>query len=366
MGCASSKQIDVAAGVYLPPPSSFAVFDINSIKEPWLMPEDAAQQDQDKPATVPQPILDKLNKLESDGPRSWDEISKALEDLKPTITNPTPPQPKLDTVVPVRLPAHDSPATDKKSPEAPRKRFSFHTLEELDAKLAPKPPEQKTEPKKNDRVTTEAKKIDPPMPKSKPDPAIESEAYKPVRENIFLVRDRLEREREGKAAPPARWNPLNDFPEKCPPKGADAVVLYTTSLGGIRRTCEDCHRVKAILENHQVVFDERDVSLHGEFLSELKGLVGDSASVPRLFVKGRYIGGAEEVVGLNETGRLGRMMSWARVERGVGRQGCEGCGGARFVPCWECGGSCKVYVGESRERCPECNENGLVQCPACL
>jgi glutaredoxin domain-containing cysteine-rich protein 1 len=42
-----------------------------------------------------------------------------------------------------------------------------------------------------------------------------------------------------------------------------------------------------------------------------------------------------------------------------------GCGGARFVPCWECGGSCKVVVGDGVERCGKCNENGLIMCPIC-
>ena len=52
-------------------------------------------------------------------------------------------------------------------------------------------------------------------------------------------------------------------------------------------------------------------------------------------------------------------------------RGCEGCGGARFVPCWECGGSCKVVVAAdggaatATERCGKCNENGLMMCPIC-
>jgi hypothetical protein len=37
MGCNSSKRIEASEDVYLPPPSSFAVFDINSIQEPWLV-----------------------------------------------------------------------------------------------------------------------------------------------------------------------------------------------------------------------------------------------------------------------------------------------------------------------------------------
>lgn len=374
MGCTSSKRIDVAEDVYRPPPSSFAVFDINAIQEPWIMVDDTQEQHDGKTQLVPDPILEKLNKLESDGPQPWDEVSKVLEDLKPTLTDPTPPTPNPKPVSsPVNTPAQDSTVAEKF--QAPRKNNSFRTVEELDTKLTSKPTELKktqsarTELGKNERVKTELRKTHSVNPESRtgslpPPPAAESVVIKPVRENIFVLKDRLEREKEGKG-PPVKWDPLRDYPEKCPPGGSDAVVLYTTSLGGVRRTYEDSNRVRAILETHQVMFDERDVALHGGFLAELRELLAgeEKVGVPRLFVKGRYVGGADEVVGLNERGRLGRLMSWARVERGV--VGCGGCGGARFVPCLECGGSCKVVVGGERERCSECNENGLMLCPAC-
>uniref|UniRef100_A0A5B7BMU2 Putative glutaredoxin domain-containing cysteine-rich protein 1 n=1 Tax=Davidia involucrata TaxID=16924 RepID=A0A5B7BMU2_DAVIN len=365
MGCASSKQIQATIDVYRPAPSSFAVFDIDAIKEPWLMMNDTQQQQQqEKPTHVPAPILEKLNAFESDAPHSWDEVSKALEDLKPTLHNPTPPPPNPNPIHTLHSPP--PPAQDSTVPvkQAPRKSVSFHTLEELDAKISSnsKPAH---ELRKTESMRTQLKKTEsrvgfvPAVTESL------SEGYKPLRENIFLVRDRIEREREGKAPSLIKRDPLSDYPEKCPPGGSDVVALYTTSLGGVRRTYEDCNRVRSILETHRVVFDERDVSLHGEFLNELRDLLGEGVSVPRMFVKGRYVGGVEEVVSLNETGRLGRMMNWARVERGVGWQACEGCGGARFVPCLECGGSCKVLIGDTKERCPKCNENGLVHCPVC-
>ncbi|KAA8520968.1 hypothetical protein F0562_011641 [Nyssa sinensis] len=343
MGCTSSKPIQAAIEVYRPPPSSVAVFDIDAIKEPWLVINDTQQQE--KHTNVPAPILEKLNTFESDAPHSWDEVSKALEDLKPTLHNPTPPAPNPNPIItPPPPPAQDSTVPVK---QAPRKSVSFHTLEELDAKLTSKP----NELRKTESMRTQLKKIETVKTESRVGfvPATESEGYKPVRENIFLVRDRLEREKEGKTPSLIKRDPLSDYPEKCPPGGSDVVVLYTTSLGGVRRTYEDCNRVRTILEAHRVVFDERDVSLHGEFLKELRELLGEGVSVPRLFLMGRYVGGVEEVVGLNETGRLGRMMNWARVERGVGRQACEGCGGARFVPCLECGGSCKVLIGDGKE-----------------
>ncbi|KAL5808229.1 hypothetical protein ACOSQ3_028920 [Xanthoceras sorbifolium] len=161
------------------------------------------------------------------------------------------------------------------------------------------------------------------------------------------------------------WDPLNDFPEKCPPDGADSIVIYTTSTRGVRRTWDDCYLVRSIFELHGVVVDERDLSLHGAFRSELRKLLDEERpSVPQVFLKGRYIGGAKELGELNESGKLGRMLRWARVEKGS--QQCEGCGGSRFVPCLDCGGSCRVVVNGREKRCEKCNENGLVRCQSCL
>jgi glutaredoxin domain-containing cysteine-rich protein 1 len=62
MGCASSKRIE-AAVEYRPASASFAVFNINGIQEPWLGLEDTMlqQEHNEKPAHVPEQILDKLD-----------------------------------------------------------------------------------------------------------------------------------------------------------------------------------------------------------------------------------------------------------------------------------------------------------------
>ncbi|KAI3453839.1 hypothetical protein Pfo_010502 [Paulownia fortunei] len=364
MGCASSKRIEAAVDVYRPAQSSFAVFDVEAIEEPWMKGGgDDHDSHDEKPSYVPAPILEKLNAIE-DAPRSWDEVSKALEDLKPKLNAvPALPAPDPNTRrASTTPPAQDSPAS---KPKMPSKSFSFHTLEEVEAKISSKPTETKRvdSPSKPELKRFHSTKTEPPTETRN---GLHAEVPKSLKDNIFIVKDRLEREKEGKPGGLVKRDPLGDFEENCPPGGADSVVVYTTSLGGVRRTYEDCNRVRQLMETHQVVFDERDVALDGGFLNELRELLGEGATVPRVFVKGRYIGGVEEVVGLNETGRLSRILNWARVERGVGRLGCGGCGGARFVPCLECGGSCKVVVGEKKERCGECNENGLVHCPACL
>jgi len=159
-------------------------------------------------------------------------------------------------------------------------------------------------------------------------------------------------------------------------------VLYTTSLRGVRKTFVDCCAVRSILRSYGVRVDERDVSMHAVFKAELAELLGQGfagATLPRVFVDGQYIGGAEDVQYLHEAGELGSALGGceAAPQRKLGyMEACAACGDVRFVPCETCYGSCKIFVedddagdryhdvGEFR-RCPDCNENGLVRCPVC-
>ncbi|GAB4834594.1 hypothetical protein Ancab_032855 [Ancistrocladus abbreviatus] len=132
MGRASSKKIGATTpDVYRPSSTSFAVFDINAIEEPWLKLETPHQHNQDKSSHVPPPILEKLFSFEqqpSDAPRTWDEISKALEVLKPVPDAATTP-PKMAAAAQPTVLLDDMRGVPNK------KSTSFHTLEELDAKL---------------------------------------------------------------------------------------------------------------------------------------------------------------------------------------------------------------------------------------
>lgn len=159
-------------------------------------------------------------------------------------------------------------------------------------------------------------------------------------------------------------DPLGNFEEKCPPGGANAVVLYTTTLRGIRKTFEDCNNVRDALESYGICISERDVSMHLEFRNELRKLMGGKlVTVPRVFIKGRYIGGADEVLRIHEEGKMSDLI--AGIPTGMAGI-CDGCAGVRFVPCLDCSGSCKLVTGDNLfVRCPECNENGLIQCPIC-
>ncbi|CAN8266021.1 unnamed protein product [Cochlearia groenlandica] len=172
--------------------------------------------------------------------------------------------------------------------------------------------------------------------------------------------------------------------------GKERVILYFTSLRGIRKTYEESCDVRIILKSLGIRVDERDVSMHSGFKEELKGLLGDKfnngvgITLPRVFFGKKYLGGAEEIRKLNEDGKLEKVLEGCeRVEENVNGNGleCEACGDVRFVPCETCSGSCKVYYEEEDDEeeeddddsvkeygfqtCPDCNENGLIRCPLC-
>ncbi|CAH9053388.1 unnamed protein product [Cuscuta epithymum] len=165
------------------------------------------------------------------------------------------------------------------------------------------------------------------------------------------------------------------------------VVVYFTSLRGVRKTYEDCCHVRVLLKGLGVKIDERDLSMHSGFKDELRELLGDgynATCLPRVFVGKKCIGGVDEIRRMHEDGQLEKAVeSCERAQLGGGCDGgngfaCETCGDIRFVPCETCSGSCKIYCeADSDEdkydqegdygfqRCPDCNENGLTRCLFC-
>ncbi|CAH8386219.1 unnamed protein product [Eruca vesicaria subsp. sativa] len=118
--------------------------------------------------------------------------------------------------------------------------------------------------------------------------------------------------------------------------------------------------VRAAVEGSGVVICERDVSMDRGFREELATLMAkrisnsndkpSSSLPPRLFVKGMYIGGAEEVLRSVEEGVFAEMIRGMLSKKGGGCGGdgdgaCDGCGGLFFLPCFWCKGSCKVVKG---------------------
>lgn len=147
------------------------------------------------------------------------------------------------------------------------------------------------------------------------------------------------------------------------PGGDQSVVIYFTSLRVVRKTFEDCSAVRSILRGFRVKLDERDLSMDAGFMDELRRLLGRrKLSLPRVFIGGKYVGGAEEIKHLHEMGELKKLLGGFPVMASV----CEECGGYSFILCENCDGSRKVYSEKTGFRiCTACNENGLIRCSSC-
>ncbi|KAI3742858.1 hypothetical protein L1987_60554 [Smallanthus sonchifolius] len=152
------------------------------------------------------------------------------------------------------------------------------------------------------------------------------------------------------------------------PGTEDRVVVYFTSLRGIRRTYEDCYAVRMILKFFRVYVDELDISVDSACRKELLSVLREKqVTLPQVFIKGKYVGGADVIKQLHETGQLAKLLKGLPVRSTSAWQVCDACGDVRFVPCANCSGSKKVFDEDDDQlkRCPDCNENGLIRCPNC-
>uniref|UniRef100_A0A665WKG0 Glutaredoxin domain-containing protein n=1 Tax=Echeneis naucrates TaxID=173247 RepID=A0A665WKG0_ECHNA len=150
------------------------------------------------------------------------------------------------------------------------------------------------------------------------------------------------------------------------------IVIYTTSFRVVRTTFERCELVRKIFQNHRVKFVEKNIALDSEYGKELEERckrVGEPPSLPVVFIDGHYLGGAEKILSMNESGELQDLLT--KIERVQHPQTCQTCGGFAFIPCPTCHGS-KMSVFRNcftdsfkALKCTSCNENGLQACVSC-
>ncbi|XP_058789359.1 glutaredoxin domain-containing cysteine-rich protein CG31559-like [Phymastichus coffea] len=153
-------------------------------------------------------------------------------------------------------------------------------------------------------------------------------------------------------------------------KDAGKVVVYTTTMAIVRETYYRCVMVKQILRTHMVKYEERDMYMSSELQTELKERLGcEAIQVPQLFIDGQYIGNADKVERLNETGELRLMLKPYRSLNACNT--CQVCGGYRLLPCPICNGSKKSLHRNDFTtefialKCMNCDEGGLVRCQHC-
>ncbi|KAG8651482.1 hypothetical protein MANES_07G132900v8 [Manihot esculenta] len=146
-----------------------------------------------------------------------------------------------------------------------------------------------------------------------------------------------------------------------PPPNQDdhKIILYFTSLGIVRKTFEDCRTVRSMLRGFRVPIDERDLSMDAEHLYEIQMITGSKkVRLPAVFLGGKYVGGAEEIKEMNESGELSKLIGGLHIKIKFNSV-CDVCGGLRYVFCAQCNGSHKIYSENHGFRTyTSCNVNG--------
>ncbi len=74
--------------------------------------------------------------------------------------------------------------------------------------------------------------------------------------------------------------------------------------------CGYCEKAKALLQEKGMAFAERDIAEAGS-LEELRRRLPRSRSIPQVFVAGAHIGGYEDLVHLDRTGKLAALAGQA-------------------------------------------------------
>jgi len=80
------------------------------------------------------------------------------------------------------------------------------------------------------------------------------------------------------------------------------VEIYT------KFTCGYCFRAKTLLKNKGVDFAETDISMDAAKREEMIQRSGGRTTVPQIFVNDQHIGGSDDLVSLEHSGKLDALL----------------------------------------------------------
>lgn len=81
------------------------------------------------------------------------------------------------------------------------------------------------------------------------------------------------------------------------------VEIYTKLM------CGYCTRAKRLLEMKKVTFDEYSVDFGGPKKAEMVERAGGRMTVPQIFINGRHVGGCDELMWLEQQGKLDGLLA---------------------------------------------------------
>jgi glutaredoxin 3 len=83
------------------------------------------------------------------------------------------------------------------------------------------------------------------------------------------------------------------------------VEIYTKAF------CPYCSRALSLLKGRGVPYDEHDVTMGGSLKAEMVERTSGRLTVPQIFIGDAHIGGCDDLVDAERTGKLDRLLSAA-------------------------------------------------------
>ena len=81
------------------------------------------------------------------------------------------------------------------------------------------------------------------------------------------------------------------------------VEIYTKMM------CGYCVRAKRLLEMKNIPYEDIAVDIGGAKKAEMVQRAGGQMTVPQIFINGRHVGGCDELMSLEQQGRLDELLA---------------------------------------------------------
>lgn len=83
------------------------------------------------------------------------------------------------------------------------------------------------------------------------------------------------------------------------------ITIYT------RQMCPYCHRAVALLEKKGVAYVEIDAGMNAAKKAEMVERSNGARTFPQIFIGGKHVGGCDELMALDKSGKLDPLFSEA-------------------------------------------------------
>ncbi|MEZ5688786.1 MAG: glutaredoxin 3 [Caenibius sp.] len=80
------------------------------------------------------------------------------------------------------------------------------------------------------------------------------------------------------------------------------IEIYTKAF------CGFCTRAKRLLESKGVSYEEYDITMGGPKRAEMLERVPNARTVPQIFIDNKAVGGSDDLVALDHSGELDRLL----------------------------------------------------------